>query len=585
MDYSQLTINALAAQPIALPSSTLASSAGPSRSSEDATPASVLLLDFDISPFFSHARKVHPDNVITSRSKLSVDSNSDIVEQPFQKPRIDHFYALQASESSLRRAFDRQRYLQAWTGLLTRRRLPFSAAFLLASSKDALIAALEAADDTTGDAMYKQFYEALNTAAKNESSQSNERKCFSKKGKYLIRTTSDWPTSLGGADLCSKENTSHSSVYGRDIACRRGGFKSLPYFDDHGCFAAPLREGKEATYDPHLLHCVDMGWFVLNKYYALTDETPAYAAAPLLDPSKRLQYIQPNWNISWIDNVVVNTRRFWEENYKEAGLSKLQQQTSPKSVENITIRPIPTTVSTTCRHHLFKIHGIELDAQDHPIKKQRNSLIQDAFAKAGETSSTRHLLKHEETLRAAVNRKAALEALVQLVTVRNLSYNCSSWLELHALVSAVNYTAQDLISLSHDSIQKLVSNSYCVHKDVLRRKLQSSPSKLHLSADVWSAPNQKAFLGICVKCIDPDSKETLQALLALPELPGLDGPGGHGGAEQWELLQPVLEDYNIWNKVGFYTGDNHGSNDKLCRLLDEHLQAKGINWEPTKQRI
>lgn len=244
-----------------------------------------------------------------------------------------------------------------------------------------------------------------------------------------------------------------------------------------------------------------------------------------------------------------------------------------------------TTVSTTFRHHLFKVHGIELDAQDHPIKKQRNSLIQDAFAKAGETISTRHLLKQEETLRAAVNRKAALEALIQLVTVRNLSYNCSSWPELHALVSAVNYTASDLISLSHGSIQKLVSNSYCVHKDILRRKLQSSPSKIHLSADVWSAPDHKAFLGICVKFIDPDSKEALQALLALSELPGLDGPGGHGGAEQWRLVQPVLEDYNIWSKIGFYTGDNHGSNDKLCRFLGEHLQAKGISWEPTKQRI
>lgn len=171
MDCSQLTIDTLATQPIALPSSTLSSSAGPSRSSEDATPASILLLDFDITPFFrkiypeppklgpsgkrkatgnavyrclhcpadtpweskqksnarNHARKVHPDIVITSCSKLSVDSNSDVVEPPFQKPRIDHFYALQASESSLRRAFDRQRYIQAWVGLLTRRRLPFSA--------------------------------------------------------------------------------------------------------------------------------------------------------------------------------------------------------------------------------------------------------------------------------------------------------------------------------------------------------------------------------------------------------------------------------------------------------------------------
>ncbi|KAG7415018.1 hypothetical protein Forpi1262_v016824 [Fusarium oxysporum f. sp. raphani] len=244
-----------------------------------------------------------------------------------------------------------------------------------------------------------------------------------------------------------------------------------------------------------------------------------------------------------------------------------------------------TTVSTTFRHHLCKVHGIELDSHDHPVKKQRDSLIQDAFAKAGEVSAAKRLMRQEDTLRAAVNRKAALEALVQLVTVRNLSYNCSSWPELHALIGAVNYTAEGIISLSHGSIQKLVSNSYCVHKDILQRRLQSSPSKLHLSADVWTAPNHKAFLGTCVKFVDPESKETLQALLALSELPGLDGPGSHGGAEQWKLLRHVLEDYNIWNKIGFYTGDNHGSNDKLCRLLGEHLQARGINWESRKQRL
>jgi hypothetical protein len=208
-----------------------------------------------------------------------------------------------------------------------------------------------------------------------------------------------------------------------------------------------------------------------------------------------------------------------------------------------------TTVSTTFRHHLLNTHGIELDTNEHPIKKQRDSLIKDAFAKAGAVNSTKQSVKEEVTLRTAVNQKAALEALVQLVTVRDLSYNCSSWPELHALISAINPTAKDLINLSHGSIQKLVSNSYCVHKDILRTKLQSSVSKLHLSADVWSAPNRKAFLGICVKFIDPDSKETLQALLALPELPGVEGPGSHGGAEQWKLLCRVLEDYDIWQKI------------------------------------
>lgn len=62
-----------------------------------------------------------------------------------------------------------------------------------------------------------------------------------------------------------------------------------------------------------------MGWFVLNKYYALTDETPVYAAALLLDPSKRLKYIQRNWKASWIDRVVEHARTFWVENYKATG--------------------------------------------------------------------------------------------------------------------------------------------------------------------------------------------------------------------------------------------------------------------------
>ena len=178
-----------------------------------------------------------------------------------------------------------------------------------------------------------------------------------------------------------------------------------------------------------------------------------------------------------------------------------------------------------------------------------------------------------------------MEALVQLVTVRNLPYNCNTWPELHALLMAANFSAEGFINTSHGHIQKLSSNSHFVHKDILRKKLQSSPVKLHLSADVWSAPNHKAFLGICVQFVEEDIKSTCQALLALPELPGLDGPGSHSGAEQWKSLQPVIEDYSILNKLGYITGDNHGSNDVLCRLLSKFLRDQGILWNAKYRRI
>lgn len=244
-----------------------------------------------------------------------------------------------------------------------------------------------------------------------------------------------------------------------------------------------------------------------------------------------------------------------------------------------------TLVSTTFRNHLLKEHHIELESAElHPIKKARDSLLKDAFAKAGKINTVRLQQHEEEALKSAINPRAAIEALVQLITVHNLPYNCSQWPALHAFIMAINYTAEGLIKLSHGSLQKLVSNSYFIHKDILRKKLQAAISKLHFSVDVWSAPNHKAFLGVCVQFVDLDTK-ICQALLALQELPGLDGPGSHGGAEQWKLLKPTLIDYGIYHKIGFVTGDNHGSNDVLCRLLGQFLKEKGIDWSAKQNRI
>ncbi|KAI8416675.1 hypothetical protein FOFC_02988 [Fusarium oxysporum] len=224
-------------------------------------------------------------------------------------------------------------------------------------------------------------------------------------------------------------------------------------------------------------------------------------------------------------------------------------------------------------------------SEPNSTKKVRTSLIKEAFNKAGEIEVTKLQEREEQVLRNVLNPKAAMEALVQLVTVRNLPYNCNTWPELHALLMAANYTAEELINTSHGHVQKLCSNSYAIHEDILRKKLQSSPAKLHLSADVWSAPNHKAFLGICVQFMQEGTKNPCQALLALPELPGIDGPGSHSGAEQWKLLQPVIEEYGISRQLGYITGDNHGSNDVLCRLLSHFLDGRGVAWNARHRRI
>jgi hypothetical protein len=64
-----------------------------------------------------------------------------------------------------------------------------------------------------------------------------------------------------------------------------------------------------------MLHAIEMGWYVLNKYYTMSDTVPVYAAALLLDPSKRKAYIDQNWPSEWHDRAISAARTIWEEEY------------------------------------------------------------------------------------------------------------------------------------------------------------------------------------------------------------------------------------------------------------------------------
>lgn len=65
-----------------------------------------------------------------------------------------------------------------------------------------------------------------------------------------------------------------------------------------------------------MVHAIEMGWFILNKYYTLTELVPAYAATILLDPRNRAHYIQQNWPAEWYPAAIDQATRLWEEEYK-----------------------------------------------------------------------------------------------------------------------------------------------------------------------------------------------------------------------------------------------------------------------------
>jgi hypothetical protein len=49
--------------------------------------------------------------------------------------------------------------------------------------------------------------------------------------------------------------------------------------------------------DPTFTTMFNSGWKKMNKYYELSDKTPAYVAAIVLHPGRKWKYIEKNWKV------------------------------------------------------------------------------------------------------------------------------------------------------------------------------------------------------------------------------------------------------------------------------------------------
>jgi len=70
--------------------------------------------------------------------------------------------------------------------------------------------------------------------------------------------------------------------------------------------------------NPAFFERIKASWLVFNKYYTKTEDTPVYAAALVLHPARRTQYIQKNWKKEWQRPSINSIKKLWESSYLNA---------------------------------------------------------------------------------------------------------------------------------------------------------------------------------------------------------------------------------------------------------------------------
>jgi hypothetical protein len=75
-----------------------------------------------------------------------------------------------------------------------------------------------------------------------------------------------------------------------------------------------FEEGKEKYKgDKIMASMYNSGWAKMEKYYKMTDESPAYIAALVLDPNSKWKYVESNWKKQWVTKARRMMDNLWEE--------------------------------------------------------------------------------------------------------------------------------------------------------------------------------------------------------------------------------------------------------------------------------
>ena len=101
--------------------------------------------------------------------------------------------------------------------------------------------------------------------------------------------------------------------------------------------------------------------------------------------------------------------------------------------------------------------------------------------------------------------------------------------------------------------------------------------KIHLSPNKWSSANNLSILGVTAHFISTNG--VLQHLtIRIPKL-----LGEHSGENMAETLLQVLNEYDIYNKIGYIVVDNASSNDTMIEALEISLQQLGIPFDQSRR--
>jgi hypothetical protein len=112
------------------------------------------------------------------------------------------------------------------------------------------------------------------------------------------------------------------------------------------------------------------------------------------------------------------------------------------------------------------------------------------------------------------------------------------------------------------TVRRWLDEEFELAKGQVEQWLSDAASRIHISFDIWTAPNGYAMLGVYGHFVSGYSADVVQALLALRRL-----EAGHSGEEIALVLISIIKEWRLEDRLGVFVADNAEANDVAVRHI------------------
>jgi hypothetical protein len=158
--------------------------------------------------------------------------------------------------------------------------------------------------------------------------------------------------------------------------------------------------------------------------------------------------------------------------------------------------------------------------------------------------------------------------LIRWIVIMHIALSCVESDTFRDWVLYITPGLESYLVRSGNTIRRWILWEFARQRRYIKAELITARSRIHVSFDLRTSPNSKRLIGVIFHYLDKDLK--VRNLLA-----GIrQVKGAHSSENIAEAILPILKQMISKERLGFFIGDNAGTNNTAIRIILAHLLPK-----------